>query len=156
MIQIFLWKFHGKNVGHLSMALSNGTYISFWPNEDLQLKRKKNPASLSYEDDEYSQGRPADNVLELPDDIVDQEKIKVWWSDYVDHNKYHLLTNNCALVVQQALLVGGIFQSGSVGDRSDAFEVFEWAKACKRLYPMKQDNSIAAQVFRGVRDYFQS
>lgn len=50
-------------------------------------------------------------MLELPDDIVDQEKIKAWWSNNVDHNKYYLLTNNCALVVQEGLLVGGIFQS---------------------------------------------
>ncbi|XP_044269504.1 uncharacterized protein LOC123014438 [Tribolium madens] len=159
MIKVYLWRFHGTNVGHLSMSLSDSIHISFWPQEELELKRKKNAAGVqSYEDDVKSEGRPADEILELPDDIVNQDKIKSWWSNYTTNNRYHLLTKNCAKVVQEALIVGGIYQSPRVGENSDnlfaPFEVFAWIKECKKLYPIKQDNSIAAQVFRGIRDFY--
>ena len=31
---IFVWAPHGKQIGHASLGLSDGTYISWWPGSD--------------------------------------------------------------------------------------------------------------------------
>lgn len=90
----------GRNVGHLSMQLSDGTYISYWHEETLIMKKKRS-GTQTYQDDVQAEGRVADQILTLPEDIVDQAAIKSWWSTYTDNNKYHLLIRNYASEVTE-------------------------------------------------------
>ncbi|RZB39336.1 hypothetical protein BDFB_011435, partial [Asbolus verrucosus] len=140
-MKVYLWKPKGNNAGHLSLKLSDGTYISFWPEENLQLKRKKRSGSRRYADDVAAEGRNPDEILNLPEDIVDQANIKTWWSDYVGRSGHHLLTENCALVVREALMAGEIYghthadlEIALVGRLTTPTDVFRWANSCKLIY----------------------
>lgn len=105
-MRAYLWRprLLEKSVGHIALALSDGTYISFWPPSPTLLK--KSGRSQSYEEDVRVEGRPADDELLLPDDLVNQHAIRTWWKRY--SVAYNLVTNNCADVVLQALKVGNI------------------------------------------------
>lgn len=69
MITIYLWSPPGKTAdsgetfGHISMELSDETYISFWPSEDIVKARSQKSQINSHDDDEESYGRHADKSL---------------------------------------------------------------------------------------------
>ncbi|PSN51180.1 hypothetical protein C0J52_06048 [Blattella germanica] len=142
MIKVYLWNMTTSRWGHLSLELSDGTYISFWPKETRGFKK----ASLgtSYESDVKSEGSSADDILELPDDIVDQEEIKSWWKDYVLNNQYSLVFNNCAQVVKEALVKGGIAKymdeetTRAYVTATTPLQVYVWAASCRRNYIVSQ------------------
>ncbi|EFA00764.1 hypothetical protein TcasGA2_TC003650 [Tribolium castaneum] len=144
MIRVFLWEARDYyNFGHISMSLSDGTYISFWPEEEVVLiEKKKSQEALPhiYAEDVEVEGRPSDQVLTLPDDIVNAEKIKSWWNSYKYANQWNLFGNNCAFVIREAFLVGGIFLTDEARAKSKKGcmytprKVFDWIKVCKKVY----------------------
>ncbi|RZB39335.1 hypothetical protein BDFB_011436 [Asbolus verrucosus] len=104
MTKIYFW--HKDNIGHVSLELSDRTYISYWPEAT---NRKNTIETRTYEDDVAAECRHPDEILDLPDGIMDETKTKLWWIDYVNNNRYHLPLKNCALVVRRALIMGDIF-----------------------------------------------
>lgn len=102
-------------VGHVSMQLSDGTYISWWPSGD---DRKYLPAikltysaphnnPQTYDDDVDLEERGPDISIPLWD--LDETAIKNWWTPYnADSNNYWIAHSaNCSTIVYWALLQGG-------------------------------------------------
>nr|XP_023020992.1 uncharacterized protein LOC111509465 [Leptinotarsa decemlineata] len=146
-IEVILWLPKVPNVGHLSLELSDGFYISFWPEKESRWK--KTSRGNTYEDDRRAEGRGPDEVLYLPPEIVDQEKIKRWWNRVMDDKEYNLMLNNCSSVVREALRKGGIYEDpvlkglDAVGRPLDTpSAVFTWAGACKDLYLGKPETAV--------------
>ena len=85
-------------VGHLSMMLPDGTYISLFPEG----------AHASYKVDVLAEGGNATQIYELDGlPYTDQKILKEWWAGEAKDN-YKALKNNCADVVRSALLMGGL------------------------------------------------
>jgi len=85
-------------VGHLSMMLADGTYISLFPNG----------AHQTYDQDVHGEGDNATRIYELSGlTHSNSMSIKAWW-DGQSKDNYNGLTNNCSDVVRTALLMGGV------------------------------------------------
>ncbi|PSN55430.1 hypothetical protein C0J52_05680 [Blattella germanica] len=138
MIKLYLWKQTEDRSEHISLKLSDETYISVWAKEH-RLKMKNDNAGKSYEADVEAEGVPAHMFLELPGDIVDQEMVKNWWMCYVDNDKY-----NCGQVVKKALKSGGIGRvmdndtSRACAKAHSPFLVYLWVLQCKIDYFITQ------------------
>ncbi|PSN41475.1 hypothetical protein C0J52_18138 [Blattella germanica] len=134
MIKLYLWKKTKDSIGHISLELSDKTYISFRPKEH-PLKMKNKSAGKSYKADVEAEGVPARYFLELPDGIVDQQKVKNWWLCYVDNDKY-----DSALVVKKALKRGGIGRFmdydtiRAYAKANTPYLVYLWALECRVDY----------------------
>ncbi|XP_072377375.1 uncharacterized protein [Diabrotica undecimpunctata] len=108
MIKVYRWGPNFPSFGHISMKLSDGTYVSFWPSNPLSIGNSRDNERCTYESDSYDEKRPADEILEIPADADTQDRIKRFWKDYLVKYKYsyHLLTNNCATIVKRAFKHG--------------------------------------------------
>ncbi len=106
MATVYLWKpkVFSASVGHISLQLNDGTYISHWP-VSYPLTASKKGASL--QDDEVMEKRPFDEKIIIPANMINQAGIKKWLEK--DYPKYYRLTEqNCARVVHDALRGGGL------------------------------------------------
>jgi hypothetical protein len=119
---IFVWYPRGENVGHGSMALSDGTYISWWPSGDVF---DSPAASQGMRGDKRSEGGRIPNYASPPIERLDERKVSEWWQqisgrrpgDYsaARHEvrsalgRFQLLEgSNCSNMVVRALVVGGV------------------------------------------------
>ena len=117
MIQIFIWLPKGRNVGHISLQIGksgdqHGTYISWWPRNQLNLYKKASGAGQSLQDDVLCESRCADITIEFnqPNDGngLDEVAIAEWWNTFVSKkHEYGLGGKNCSWAVIQALRAGG-------------------------------------------------
>jgi hypothetical protein len=112
MAKIYIWNKSGKNVGHCSLKLDDGTYISFWPDSNTA-QRVKIPTGKTvsskgstYKDDVDAEGHDPDTIIEIRGKLNNQ-KIHKWWMENQDSG-YHLYTNNCTNIVEKALEVGDL------------------------------------------------
>lgn len=113
---VHIWAYRGLDVavGHASMTLADGTYISWWPSGVLK-------KYMSLLDITYS--AVAFNNRNLDGDIKDEEQkpdtnvsvwhlnvdaIKTWWQGFNTPGKLWIATTqNCSTTVYQAILAGG-------------------------------------------------
>ncbi|OXA38831.1 uncharacterized protein LOC118433186 [Folsomia candida] len=144
--EVFYWGISVEGVGHLSLQLDNGTYISHWPEQNkgtgslaaLELlssaleSKADHMASLS--GDVETEERQPDESVSLPDGLVDEEDISRWWKTYCKTSRYALLYSNCAQTVKLALEVGGIEGPPFIGVAVTPLQVFRWVKRCVRRY----------------------
>ncbi|KAG5889739.1 hypothetical protein JTB14_018961 [Gonioctena quinquepunctata] len=151
-IEVILWLPKVPNVGHLSMELSDTTYISFWPKEHHGWKKRSE--GNTYRDDLDAEGRDPDNILYLPPGMVNQDRIKRWWKGFMRHGSYNLLLKNCASIVREALRRGGIHEDPVLKGIDIATRpietpsaVYSWAGACKDLYLDKPVTAVMRQFF---------
>ncbi|KAJ6640040.1 hypothetical protein Bhyg_12789 [Pseudolycoriella hygida] len=124
-VTVYFWSFRGpKSVGHLSMSLSNGRYISHWPKGDKRSIWKVTSSQyLSLDIDIRAEGRTPDETLVFPANItLDERKIEEWWNSFIPKAEYHLLGQNCAQVVEEALKAGG-FEIYDYTDRAGPFAI---------------------------------
>jgi hypothetical protein len=137
MITVNVWLPQGKNVGHASMELATGEYISWWPHlapgstlpdpSTLGGKAKflttdflvwgdsREYPDRTFETDKKSEGGREPRVVLLFS--LDELKIRSWWAQFGLRWGGHLLAGplpswntlnrNCATVVALALTVGG-------------------------------------------------
>lgn len=112
VVTVYVWLQRGQNVGHGSLALSDGTYISWWPSEDknktavaFHWKSIDASTSPSYSEDKEAEGHDADSRITI--ERLDEAAIRRWWAQFSDVSKYHILGNNCCTVVFKALKEGG-------------------------------------------------
>lgn len=105
MATIYYWKITKQSVGHISMALSDGTYISHWPENNKGLKSTSSKPKQSLKEDIKAEERKPDKCIELSEIFFDSEEISIWWKNLVEFDSlsYHLITSNCAHVVHEAL-----------------------------------------------------
>lgn len=96
-------------MGHIS-TLVDGVYISHWPDKsnNRNVFKKQGLARQTLQDDIEMEGREPDETQLIPIERVNVGKIHVWWNLLTaGGTNYHLLRNNCAQIVKQALIVGG-------------------------------------------------
>ncbi len=119
--RVYIWSYRGvlEAVGHASLKLWDGTYISWWPDEETPWtlarvangfkKPARNPQT--YADDVRLEGFKPDRVITIQNRRggLDTLAISDWWTRFRGNpdNMYHLLTQNCATTVKDALVAGG-------------------------------------------------
>lgn len=115
MAKLFYWPPKttqgGVNVGHLSMRLNDGTYISHWPDsrDKLGIKTSRGMTNFNLEDDIDAEGELYSETVEIPEEKIDVGKIRQWWESIKKQKAdYHLLFANCAQMVERALIEGGL------------------------------------------------
>jgi hypothetical protein len=104
MVKIFYWGPSTDGVGHISMKLSDGTYISHWPEQGKNLSKTRTEPKLSLQHDIEAEGREPDKTFKM--ELKYEDKIKSWWKDFKSDGEYHLLTSNCANIVRKAVYLG--------------------------------------------------
>jgi hypothetical protein len=129
------------NKGHLSMSLTDGTYLSHWPNQPAGPFKKYPGAQLSFQSDVISEGCQPDEILKLPNNMVDENKIKTWWMQSIkEGTTYNLLFSNCGQMIRTALIQGGIKEpqayqhQGGLNEIITPFHVLTWIKMCIDLH----------------------
>lgn len=136
---------HDTNVGHLSLSLSDGTYISHWPDGGafLDLKKQNGRPMRSLKDDIRNEGGEPTETLNLPNGIVDENKIKIWWNQGVkDGTQYNMVHSNCGQMVRTALIRGGIKEPMSYESPGGnplefmitPYRILHWIKECVDLH----------------------
>ncbi|WP_421991944.1 hypothetical protein [Roseococcus sp.] len=123
----------GASWGHSSVQVEGGAYISWWPSADedrnYTVNAKKSPflasmmrkiigttnvykvkhrCNTTLQADVTQEGRPADNVIEIANGVLDTNKISLWWRGYAyETASYHTIKKNCSTTVIRALRAGG-------------------------------------------------
>jgi hypothetical protein len=108
MAKIYFWDPDGKNVGHCSLRLDDGAYISFWPCQDYgptqAIANITVPSAChTYENDKIDEGRDADRIIGIRGKM-NNEKIHTWWMRNQECG--YSVSNNCSTMVEKALEVG--------------------------------------------------
>jgi hypothetical protein len=108
MAKIYFWDSYSENVGHCSLGLDDGTYISFWPDEEygpVQAFTNITVPSVcsSYKRDKEEERRVENRTIRIRGKL-NNEKIHTWWM----RNKEcgYSVSNNCSTMVEKALEVG--------------------------------------------------
>ena len=107
-VKVYVWLGAGTSVGHASMELGNGTYISCWPGEEEEQYDKR---SNSVKKDIQRERRKYDRMFMIEE--LDEEKIQQWWGSFEKTwNPYKifkrfLYKKNSYVAVMEGLLVGG-------------------------------------------------
>lgn len=119
MAQIHYWEHSSECWGHISLTLSDGTHISWWPSTQIGVNKAfpgltpvayftewidPNPNQTLLKDTEYEGKSPA--VLSIPRGL-DEAKIKAWWAKFSMSEKYNAVLQNCSTVIYIALTKGG-------------------------------------------------
>ena len=85
-IKVYVWKPKGDDsYGHASMELSDGTYISWWPEYGGKAEQAKKKAhgfqNRTLEDDVRDEERNPDRTFIIPSKVgLDEGEIKKWWA----------------------------------------------------------------------------
>jgi hypothetical protein len=120
---VFVWK-PKTTVGHASMGLSDGTYISWWPTGNVF---DSDARSFGMRKDKNDEGSRNPDYASAPINGLDEDRISLWWKeisgrkpgDYSPSRhedrpavgKFKLLSGyNCSNMVVRAMVVGGIFR----------------------------------------------
>lgn len=156
MSKLYYWRW--GNVGHTSLELSDGTYISHWPEGAIQKTETLNNFSAmqmpSLDGDVYCQGCEPHHTLSISKDLLDTAKIKKWWSKYCRNANYNMVFENCTHTVSQAIqqgletiLVAGFkhnFNWTLAETPQKVYETLKWVMAQKTSW----DNTRAGQVWK--------
>ena len=87
-VTVYVWRPRLPQVGHASMKLVDGTYISLWPGEGKAYFKKKirkdkkqdNHTSVNLDEDIEEEGRDPDRTFKI--DGLNENKIKIWWNGF--------------------------------------------------------------------------
>lgn len=113
MATLFYWASRGGSLGHLSMKLDDGTYITHWPasRDKLGIKAKKGPTNLQLDDDLDVEQRKYDKNVKISKEKIDAGKVRAWWESMTNKNA-DLMFENSVQMVERALLAGGLILPG--------------------------------------------
>ena len=136
-VTVYVWLPKAGAVGHASMKLENGTYISLWPSEGVTKTNKKKSQhgerNESLDEDIYYEERPPDLVFHISD--LDEGAIQRWWDNFDE--KYNLIRQNCCNTVIGGLRAGGSDGKLSYSDREKFRTVPIWTPAAVAEYCRK-------------------
>ena len=94
----------GVHVGHVSMTLPDGTYISWFPEQRRLVSPVVRHRTMG--DDIAAEGM---NPIDFKIENVDTKEVKAWWEQFSNtHNYWMAQGPNCTTVVGDALRAGGI------------------------------------------------
>ena len=111
-IKVYVWKPKGDDrYGHASMELSDGTYISWWPEyggkAEQKTKRAPGFQNRTLEDDVRDEERNPDRTFIIPSKVgLEEGEIKKWWAKKKSEEKWNIF-NNCCDAVKGAIEAGG-------------------------------------------------
>ena len=111
-IKVYVWKPKGDDsYGHASMELSDGTYISWWPEYGGKGEQTKHKApgfqNRTLDDDVRDEERNPDRTFIIPSKVgLDEGEIKKWWAKKKGEEKWNVF-NNCCDAVKGAIEAGG-------------------------------------------------
>ena len=105
-VKVYIWAPTSALIGHSSMKLADGTYISHWPKETCSATRQE---CESWQPDDVAEDISNEDgrnpiVIDVSISADDQKKIKAWWNNYKKSN-YNFISNNCSTVVYLALKI---------------------------------------------------
>ena len=115
-VTVYIWDSHvTKRVGHTSLALSDGTYISWWPHPDAKKRlptghtkiSKASPTPTLEDDIRDEDGQKPTNINVGG---LDETAIKKWVDFKTKETEWRLLDQNCSMVVFKALCAGGALE----------------------------------------------
>lgn len=134
-VYVWGWQGLGRAWGHVSMRLSDDTYISWYP-IDIDSKRIPFVSDIytapardpqTFEDDvQLEDKRQPDTIVSVFG--LNEANIKKWWVEFKERQHYwSSLTQNCATTVSQAFFAGGAraILNGREDEEIDAVHV--WA-----------------------------
>ncbi len=135
-----------ENVGHASLGLDDGTYISWWPNESVSPDSGfASPGFVtnSFDDDVAAERGPPSLKQEIAG--LHEDVIRSWWVRVskkgfaipytMDNNpkdqNFSLWRTNCSNIVALALRLGGGDRIVPIPrfDMYTPFHIYAWAKA---------------------------
>ncbi|KAH3691302.1 uncharacterized protein LOC127863646 [Dreissena polymorpha] len=108
-LTVYKWDgYLGFSRGHVSIALSDGTYISWWP--EGRTKKifckpvvAKEHVHTTLQSDTAQFHRKPDICIQLDTTLEHDKQIKDWWTVLRAESRYDLFFHNCATVVYKAL-----------------------------------------------------
>ncbi len=128
---VFVWHPHAGGIGHASLAITGGLYISWWPGLAEIGENRGNAVSRPIGQDKALE-RGVPNYASAPITSLDEGRIAQWWTTYSGRpakesfadrrrtfvvptaNKWDMLAANCSNAVLAALLAGGAGQNERV------------------------------------------
>ncbi|XP_041361350.1 uncharacterized protein LOC121377432 [Gigantopelta aegis] len=126
-MHVNIWFPGSGRIGHASLELSSGRYISWWPSNNKNSGENVNELGAgivtgygqdTLDDDIESEGRRPTKVFNLDDLHLDEEAIEEWWigwiNGWINGWTYMLVGANCCNVVYNALQAGGAAFSPNV------------------------------------------
>ena len=142
-VTVYVWRANGSQVGHASMELGDGTYISLWPGEGKAGKKKKQKkgkkqdirTSENLEEDIAEEKRSPTHTFYIHG--LNENKIKRWWHGF--NKDSWSWTQNCCKTVIDGLRKGGSDRKLSHIDRVYYNITIIWtprrvAKYCQDLH----------------------
>ncbi|XP_071111843.1 uncharacterized protein [Haliotis cracherodii] len=108
---IYIWMPVGvSQVGHASLRLSNGVYVSWWPQDKKSkcgFKMKEYKCNSSLQGDIKEEGMDPDYTFKIPSTKLDLTDMTTFWNKQKSTGHYSLLDQNCCWVVYHVLRAGG-------------------------------------------------
>ena len=107
---IHIWGRMGSMVGHVSLQLKNGVYVSLWPTEEQSVENVKPKQLVDSHGSDFDNDVIMENNRQPTETIeikgkLDCDAIGEWWK--LDQNAgYNLLNKNCTDAVKEALEMG--------------------------------------------------
>lgn len=122
-ITVYVWETGSNGVGHVSMLVNTTTYVSWWPSE----LRKDRAWAATLENDRHMEGSyphwASDPITSLDEKAIERWWIKMAGSPALEDQQvggrftqpaqgsYGLWTRNCAHVVAEGLIEGGLLKN---------------------------------------------
>ena len=150
-VTVYVWLPTAGAVGHASMQLENGTYISLWPSEGVtktnKMKSQHGARIGSLDEDIYTMRSDPDRTFYISD--LDEGAIQSWWDNFDD--KYNLIGQNCCNAVIGGLRAGGSDGKLSYSDREIYRTSLIWIPAtvadyCRKLTDTQTAHKLAYHV----------
>ncbi|XP_071111855.1 uncharacterized protein [Haliotis cracherodii] len=114
---VYIWMpIQFLKIGHVSLKLSDGTYISWWPKHEKELKDAKihqatngieTTNGTDLDDDIQTMGYEYDVEFTIPSKVLHLKKMKDSWSSILLKCQFDPMKENCCWVVYKVLHAGG-------------------------------------------------
>lgn len=115
-VTVYVWNYLGKDVawGHTSLELSDGTYISWWPQGYNRQRMPLIPQvytvdafpNQTYANDvSFEDNHPPDWRMLIGG--LNESEIRSWWGGFKTSHQWSTLSQNCSTTVADALWAGG-------------------------------------------------
>lgn len=138
-VSVNIWSYRGKEEawGHASLTLSDGTYISWWPQgqgrESIPFVSQvySAPAIIprSFDDDVRAESVVPDVFVYIPSSLLDEASIRNWWGTFSSNpdSRWQTLQQNCSTTVKDALVAGGAWNILGGREFDNWGDIFVWS-----------------------------
>ncbi|XP_053386496.1 uncharacterized protein LOC128550771 [Mercenaria mercenaria] len=99
-VVVHIWRPDKDHIGHSALELSDGTYISWWPETECDANHPRVKAapntSLSQDIEEEGKRHPISYTIQVS--CEELNAIKRWWAGFKCKADYQFVSNNCSTV----------------------------------------------------------